>query len=578
MEKAGSKVEKMKKNRDITKEKDKKSIGWKLKGIQRLGIVLIIVLGGVSIAGLGTLYSQLKVMQEKTLKNTEYVWEMRRNIESEIAYTLAALIEDDNALIQEYVSLARVDAARTDEVFELFEGNYRVDPNLVEDTKEWLAELNHQQSRMQELILQNNEAANSQAFEICMTDFLPVSEELIANLVEIGEYQNGLARNQLVKSLVIFIGLIVFVVLCVIIASGLFGKRISVIISNILVPLEQMEKASTALSHGDLSTEITYESEDEFGRVCGNMKESFTILKGVLNEIKRDFGELGKGNLSIHPSMTFPGELREIETSVETLIQNLNHSFYEIKSSAELISAGSDQFTGASQDLAQGAADQTQVLYGVTESFNDIVGQIQDTSKEAENADRLVKNTSRITEDSRQKMGEMLKAMEDISEITESMSRIIELIDGIASQTNLLALNAAIEAARAGEAGRGFAVVAEQVKVLAQQTSESAKETSILIERSLKTVANGNEIAKETNTALEEIAEYVSQVSQVVNTIATVAQSEAEATAQIAGDLEAVSTVAQANSSTSEEIAASSEELAAQSQTLKNSVDRFRLK
>lgn len=156
-----------------------------------------------------------------------------------------------------------------------------------------------------------------------MTDFLPVSEELIANLVEIGEYQNGLARNQLVKSLVIFIGLIVFVVLCVIIASGLFGKRISVIISNILVPLEQMEKASTALSHGDLSTEITYESEDEFGRVCGNMKESFTILKGVLNDIKRDFGELGKGNLSIHPSMTFPGELREIETSVETLIQNL---------------------------------------------------------------------------------------------------------------------------------------------------------------------------------------------------------------------------------------------------------------
>ena len=559
------------------KKEKKKSIQWKLKGIQKLGVILIIILGTVSLVGFGVLYNQLSTMQSKTLVNTEYVWEMRRNIESEIAYTLAALIEGDDELIKEYIDLAEADAARTEEVLQSFEKNHRIDPKLVEETRKWMEDLNYQQRRMEELILLNNEATNQQAFAICMEDYLPVSTGLVENLIAIGEAQNQMTEQQLSRSMMIFVILLIFVILCVIMAIILFGKRTGVIVKNILVPLDQMEKASMALSSGDFSLDITYESEDEFGKVCRNMKESFSILKRVLNEIKGDFAELGKGNLGIHPSMTFPGELREIEVSVETLIQNLNTSFFEIKSSAEMISAGSEQFTGASQDLAQGAAEQTQVLHNVTESFMEIAEQIQDTSKEAEHADRLVKNTSRITTDSRQKMGEMLKAMADISEITESMSRIIELIDGIASQTNLLALNAAIEAARAGEAGRGFAVVAEQVKILAQQTSESAKETSVLIERSLRTVANGNEIARETNTALEEIAEYVSQVSEVVNTIATVAQNEAESTAQIAGDLEAVSTVAQANSATSEEIAASSEELAAQSQSLKNSVDRFKL-
>ena len=561
---------------NLKKEK-RNTIVSKLNGIKALGLVLILVLGIVAILGLGVLYKQMKVLESKTLTNTEYIWEMRRNIESEVSYILAGLIEDDFDTMKEYLAASEEEAKRTAEVLELYKGNHEVDPQLVEEVDSLFHELNALQTKMKDLIMLNTEKSDQEAFEVCMEEYLPVYGVLTEKLPILGDLQKELASEQIVKSLIIFIALIVFVVLCVMAATILFGNRIAALVKNILVPLEQMEKASIALSEGDFSMEITHESEDEFGRVCSNMKKSFSILKSVLNEIKEEFSQLAKGDLTVRPSMTFPGELREIEVSVESLIQNLNTSFYEIKSSAETITAGSEQFTGVSQDLAQGATEQTQVLHAVTESFSAMAKQIRDTSEEAENADKMVKKTSQITKESQKKMDEMLKAMEDISEITESMSRIIELIDGIASQTNLLALNAAIEAARAGEAGRGFAVVAEQVKILAQQTSDSAKETSVLIERSLKTVADGNEIAKATNTALEEIAEYITQVSEVVDTIASVAQSEAKETAKIADDLETVSTVAQANSATSEEIAASSEELAAQSQTLKNSVERFNL-
>lgn len=559
------------------KKEKKKGIVSKLNEIKFLGLIVIIVLGTVSVAGLGVLYSQMKVMESKTLTNTEYVWEMRRNIESEVGYILAGLIEEDFETSKEYILLSEVEAKRTTELLELYKGNHQIDNQLVLEVESLFDELNVVQEKMKELILQNTEEGNQKAFEVCMGEYMAVYEKLTERLPVIGDLQKEAASRQIAQGLYIFIFLLAFVIACVVAAMVLFGRRIEVLVKNILNPLDQMEKASTALSKGDFSMEITYTSEDEFGRVCNNMKESFSILKGVLNEIKAGFAELADGNLTIQPSMTFPGELREIEVSMEELVQNLRTSFYEIRNSTETISAGSEQFTGASQDLAHGATEQTQVLHTVTESFAEITEQIQNTSREAEQADQLVKNTSQIASESRNKMDEMLKAMEDISEITEAMSRIIELIDGIASQTNLLALNAAIEAARAGEAGKGFAVVAEQVKILAQQTSDSAKETSVLIERSLETVTNGNEIAKATNAALEEIVVYITQVSDVVDTIAVVAQNEAKATVQIANDLETVSTVAQTNSATSQEIAASSQELAAQAQCLRNSVEGFRI-
>ncbi len=557
--------------------KEGKSIVNKLNGIKWITLVLLGIIGVVSIIGMWFVYNQMLTIENKTLANTEYVWEIRRNVISGQRYVLSALIADNEEEIKAYVDKVEEDTEKTSLVLEDYKKNHRLDASLIDKLLANMEQINAIRKEVQSLILQNNEAANNQAFVLYEEKYMPVVTDTGVLLAEIALIQEELKETQITKAMVIFIMVVIVVIVCLILAMIIFDRKIKGLTQNIVSPLEEIEKATTAMAEGDFSVEINYVSDDEFGTVCKNMKESFSILKRVLMEIREGFAELGKGNLTVVPSMTFPGELKEIEVSAKEMIRTLNQSFVEICNSAETITAGSEQFTGASQDLARGAAEQTQVMHEVSESFAEIAIQIQDTSKEAENADDLVRKTSRITTESQQKMEEMLKAMADISEITESMSRIIELIDGIASQTNLLALNAAIEAARAGEAGKGFAVVAEQVKVLAQQTSDSAKETSILIERSLKTVANGNEIAKATNGALEEIAECVSQVLQAVNFIAKVAQEEAEATVQIAGDLEAVSTVTQANSATSQEIAASSEELAAQSQTLKSTVERFQL-
>ena len=141
------------------------------------------------------------------------------------------------------------------------------------------------------------------------------------------------------------------------------------------------------------------------------------------------------------------------------------------------------------------------------------------TKQSAENAtqaDHLIKEASRVVGIANDSMKGLTTSMQEISRASEETSKIIKTIDEIAFQTNLLALNAAVEAARAGEAGAGFAVVADEVRSLAIRAAEAAKNTSELIEDTVKTIKGGSQMVTMVGEVFTQVIDNTAKVGELV--------------------------------------------------------------
>ena len=174
-------------------------------------------------------------------------------------------------------------------------------------------------------------------------------------------------------------------------------------------------------------------------------------------------------------------------------------------------------------------------------------------------------------------MNALSLSMNEINGTAQQISNIIQTIDDIAFQTNILALNAAVEAARAGESGKGFAVVADEVRNLAGKSAEAAKDTTALIENTVRSIREGTEMADRAAASLEKLVKSSRQMNAKILEIAEYSGQQSNSVSEIAQGLEQISSVVQNNSATAEESAATSAKLSDQSKAMDTLLKQFTL-
>lgn len=348
--------------------------------------------------------------------------------------------------------------------------------------------------------------------------------------------------------------------------------------NGIVRPVKEVEEAAQKMEKGDYDIDISYHSEDEIGKLADSMRIMSSTTKTIIEDATRGLQKLSEGYFNLHRDMEYPGVFAPIETSILNIAVSLSDTLSVIQRSSEQVSAGADQVSSGSQTLAQGAAEQASSIEELAASISAVSDKIQQNAKNSQEANEVALSVGEELRYSTSKMDSMVVAIEDISVKSGEINKIIKVIEDIAFQTNILALNAAVEAARAGSAGKGFAVVADEVRNLAGKSAEAAKNTTELIEDTVRAVSEGTSIAKETAQAIESVVENAEKVVSAVSEITSATTEQAGAITQITSGLDQIAAVVQSNSATAEQSAAASEELSGQAMMLQEEVAKFSLK
>lgn len=428
-----------------------------------------------------------------------------------------------------------------------------------------------------ELAERNLLAVNDDAREL-MTSYEEAAQNREMIIIDIEKNLLSSGNNTLV-----LVTTIVLLVILLSMAVALFTAN------SISKPLHTVMERMRLIAMGDLSSPpLETKLQDEIGQLIKSTNEMSSNTHNLLDEI-------------------------------HIVAQTVSSQSEELTQSAGEIKAGTAQIATTMEDLAYGTESQATNASSLSTSMENFVARIMDANENGTYIHQSSNEVLSMTNTGSEAMNTSSKQMKVIDQIvhdavvnvegldkhTQNISQLVAVIQSIAAQTNLLALNAAIEAARAGEHGKGFAVVADEVRTLAEQSSESVTNITEIVNKiqsesssvtsslreGYKEVEEGTNQIERTGETFHKISASVTEMVTRIQTISNDLQNISETSQEMSGSIEEIAAIteesaagveqtsasSQQASSAMEEIASNSNELAQLAEELNNLVRKFTL-
>jgi methyl-accepting chemotaxis protein len=324
-----------------------------------------------------------------------------------------------------------------------------------------------------------------------------------------------------------------------------------------------MKKAAETIgqvSTGDLTRQVEVTSRDEIGEMSGQFNAFVDNLRRIMRHISEDGDEMSSAS-----------------AKMELTIEHMATAFEQIATQINSIAVSSEELSSTSTEIARNC------------------GIVAESSKQSSGAIKeggiIIDETVAVMRTIAERVKGLAGFVETLGVKSDQVGQVVGFINDIADQTNLLALNAAIEAARAGEHGRGFAVVADEVRKLAERTTEATGEIGRTIEamqcetqsivssinESVREVEVGTDKANRSREFLQSIARQIATVDTQITQIAAAVEQETATTTQTADNIQQVSTVMNETSKTIHETAPAALRVAEVAKALENMIRQFKV-